>query len=84
MDEDRKFEETVVTEEGETIADLRKVVHQIFSTADWRNPWAAYVMPQAVNAVKRAVAFFHGNCPEVVGVERNRGRVLMKGRGYLR
>jgi len=79
----KKYEaETIVTEEGETIADLRRITDKIFDPSDWKAPWAAYVPHQAVGAVMRAVEFFHADRPEVVGVEKITGRVLMRGRGY--
>jgi len=90
MDQDqKKYEaETVVTGEGESIADLRKIADRVFDPADWKDPsdwkapWAAYVPHQLVGAVMRAVEFFHADRAEVVGTEKITGRVLMRGRGY--
>jgi len=73
---------TVVTEQGETIADLRKIADAIFDEEDWKRPWAAAVPHQIVGAVLRTVEFFHGAEAETVGIERITGKVLMRGDGY--
>ena len=74
---------TVVTEQGETIATLRKVFDQVCNAKEWKAPWAAKVPHQIVGVVCRAVEFFHGDRAEIVGIEPITGRVMMTGRGYM-
>ncbi len=54
---------TVVTKEGQTIADLRQIADAVFDQNHWKNPWAAYVPHDLVGPVMRAVEFFHGTRP---------------------
>ena len=74
---------TVVTEEGETIATLRKVFDRVCNPTDWKEPWGAKVPHELVGVVMRAVEFFHADRPELVGIEELTGRVIMTGRGYM-
>jgi len=74
---------TVVTEQGETIADLRKAFDAVCEAQDWKAPWAAFVPHQMVGIACRAVEFFHADKPELGGIEPLTGRVYMSGRGYM-
>ncbi len=82
-DNDAAFEAKVVTAEGETVGDLRKVFDRIVNPDDWKAPWAANVPHQLVGIVKRAVVFFHADEPIVVGLVPITGKVRMEGRGYM-
>ena len=73
---------TIVTAEGESITDLRKIFDAVCNQEDWKFPWAAAVPSQVVGAVLRAVEFFHADRPEIVGVAAITGKVLLQGRGY--
>jgi len=74
--------ETIVTEEGETIADLRQALDLVCDPLNWKKPWSAAVHHSLVGRVSRAVEFFHADRPTVDGTERLTGRVVMPGRGY--
>ncbi len=76
------FEQQVVTAEGFTIAQLRKVMDAIQNPDDWKGEWAAAVPHQIVTLVMRAVEHFHGATPRVVGIQPITGKVLMSGDGY--
>lgn len=73
---------TIVTEQGETIADLRKAFDAVCDNTDWKAPWAAYVPHQLVGITMRAVEFFHADRPRIVGIQPITGRVLIEGKGY--
>jgi hypothetical protein len=73
---------TVVTPEGETIADLRDAFDRVCNAGDWKAPWAAYVPAGLVGRVCRAVEFFHADVARMVGIQRVTGRVILEGRGY--
>lgn len=78
-----RFEaETVVTEEGETIAELRKVFDAVCDPTDWKAAWAAYVPHQIVGKVMRAVEYYHADRPVVCGMQPITGKVLLEGKGY--
>lgn len=81
---DRKAYEarTVVTQEGETIAQLREVFDAVANPANWKDAFAVYVHHSLVGRVIRATQFFHGDTPVVVGIQALTGRVLVEGRGY--
>lgn len=82
--EHAKYESTtVVTEHGETIADLRKVFDKVCSADDWKAPWAAKVPHQIVGIISRAVEFFHADRPTIAGPEPITGYILMTGKGYM-
>jgi hypothetical protein len=73
---------TVVTREGETIQVLRMAFDSICDESNWKSAWSATVNVQYVGLVMRAVEFFHGAKPELVGVEPLTGHILMRGNGY--
>ena len=72
----------VVTEQGETIADLRKVFNSVCDKDDWKAPFAVAAPSSLVGVIIRAVQFFHGDTPRVVGMEGLTGRVFIEGNGY--
>lgn len=85
VEEERRKEfeaRTVVTEQGETIADLRKVFEAVCDAKDWKAPWAAAVPSRLVGIVIRAVQFFHADTPTTEGIQLITGKVLMSGKGY--
>jgi hypothetical protein len=75
---------TVVTEKGDTIADLRRAFESVCDVNDWKAAWEAKVPAEKVCLVFRAVEFFHADKAEVVAVAVGEGRCcLMRGRGYM-
>ena len=72
----------VVTEQGETIAELRKVFDAVCNENDWKDSFVAAVPHQLVGIVGRAVEFFHADKIELVGIEQTTGKVLVRGNGY--
>jgi len=74
---------TVVTENGETIAELRKAFDAFADPNDWKACSAALVKTKALGLVFRAVEFFHGARPVVVGrVDPETGTALVYSDGY--
>lgn len=74
---------TIVTKQGETIADLRKAFELVQNSENWKNQWAAAVHHSIVGKVIRAVKFYHADTAEVVGIQDLTGLVLMRGNGYM-
>lgn len=81
-DHKRYERETVVTEHGETIYDLRKAYELVTDKSDSNKPWSAAVHHSAVGIVMRAIEFFHADRPEILGVQDLTGFVVMRGNGY--
>ena len=78
-----EYERTkIVTREGETIADLRKVFDAVCDQKQWKNEWAAAVPHQIVGVVCRASEFFQGSKVEIVGIQQITGKVLLRSPGY--
>ena len=74
--------ETVATPEGDTIADLRRCFEGVCNPDDWKAPVAVAAPAAMVTLIIRAVAFFHADTLEVVGVQPITGLVTLKGHGY--
>jgi len=74
--------QTIVTDDGRTIAELHKVMDAGQNTDDWKAPWAASVHHSMVQVVMQAVEFYHADKAVVVGIEPITGYVMMTGRGY--
>lgn len=78
-----KYEaETVVTKDGLTIADLKKVFNTVCNDDDWKAPWSAFVPHNLVSVVIEAAKFFHADVPEIGGIQAITGKVLVSGHGY--
>lgn len=75
-------EAQVVTEEGETVADLRAAFESVQNEKHWKNPISAAVEASKVGLVTRAVTFFHADVPAVVGMEARTGKLILEGNGY--
>lgn len=82
-DEHREYElKTVVTEQGETIADLRQAFELVTDKKDSSSAWCCAVHHSVVAKVLRAIEFFHADIPEILGVQEITGYVVMRGNGY--
>lgn len=79
---DACYEQQVVTPEGFTIAELRAAMDAVQNKYDWKREWAAAVHHSIVLLITRAVEYFHGATPRVVGIQQITGKVLMEGDGY--
>jgi hypothetical protein len=78
-----KTEAFRVAGEPFTIADARRIFEKVQNKDHWKKPWAAAVPAIMVEAVIKAVEFYHADRAQIVGMEPLTGRVLMEGRGYM-
>ena len=74
--------DVVVTEEGETRAQLQAAFESVCDADDWKGPWTSKVHHCYVGRVIRAVEFFHADTAEIVGIDRKTGLVELRGNGY--
>jgi hypothetical protein len=73
---------TVVTEQGETIADLRTAFDAVCDEDDWKKPVTIRCHHSVAGITCRALEFFHGAKPDVVGPLPIIGYVLIFSPGY--
>ena len=73
---------TVVTLEGETVADLREAFELVCDKEHWKKPWKRVVPKELADRVCRAVEFFHADKPEILVEPQHTGDVLLVGKGY--
>ena len=82
MDEEQiEFEKTVVTEQGETIAQLREIFDSVCSKIHWKDLTIAKVEAEKVGITCRALEFFHGVEAKVLGPAPS-GLVYVYSDGY--
>lgn len=65
-----------------TIADARKLFDAVADVTNWKAPCAAFVPAPAVEAVCKAIEFYHGARAVVAGVQPITGKVLVESPGY--
>ncbi len=65
-----------------TIAEARKLFDAVADPQDWRNPCAAFVPAPAVEAVCKAIEFYHGAKATLGGIQQITGKVLVQSAGY--
>ena len=65
-----------------TIAEARKIMEKMWDEEDWRNPCAAFVPHQLVEAACKSIEFYHGAKAEIGGIQPLTGKVLVESPGY--
>ena len=73
--------ETVVTEAGHTIADLREAFEVVEDPDHWKNPIVASLLPHRAEITVEAIRYFHGVNP-TVKESVSGDRVMIKSPGY--